>query len=147
MRVFFAGALTNLKDYKKTEAFYLRLADAVKDCGHDYFWAFLNGTDPNIERTHTPQYVYDTDTGSLKTSDLMVAYIGEPSTGVGVEIEYANTHNIPVVILYEKDNWTSRMARGCPSVKKEIVFTSEEDACAQLKEYLINLIKTKTSVQ
>jgi len=116
MKIFFAGPLTNLKDYKKTEAFYLQLAGVVKECGHDYFWAFLNGTDPNVERDHTPQYVYETDTGNLKTSNLMIAYIGEPSTGVGVEIEYANTHNIPV-------------------------FSSQDDACTQLKEYLVHFVK------
>lgn len=139
MRIFFAGALTNLKDYKKTEAFYVKLAKVVQECGFEYFWAFLNGTDPNIERVHTPKEVYKKDTDNLAISDLMVAYIGKPSLGTGVEIEYANTHHIPVVVLYEKDNWTSRMARGCPSVKKEIVFTSEEDACSQLKAYLTSL--------
>lgn len=136
MRIFFAGPLTNLKSYRKTESFYTRIANVAKKRGFEYFWAFLKGTDPNKERKIPAKEVYRRDTKELAKSDIMVAYIGEPSTGTGVEIEYANRHHIPVVVLYEKGNWTSRMARGCPAVKKEIVFTSEKDALTQFDSLL-----------
>lgn len=139
MRIFFAGPLTNLKDYKKTEAFYTKLATVAKNRGFDFFLAFLNGTDPNKEHEISAQEVYKRDTDQLAKSDIMIAYIGEPSTGTGVEIEYANTHKIPVVVLYEKRNWTSRMARGCPSVTKEIIFSSEDDAIRQFDTLLSTL--------
>lgn len=139
MKIFFAGPLTTLKNYKKTRRFYQKLARTAKECGYDYFWAFLCGTDPNRERKIPAHEVYKRDTKELLKSDIMVAYIGEPSTGTGVEIEFAKTHNKPVVLLYEKRNWTSRMARGCPSVKKEIIFSSQRHACIQFKSYLQKL--------
>jgi hypothetical protein len=71
----------------------------------------------------------------------MVAYMGEPSTGTGIEIEYAKTHNIPVYILYEKGKRISRMLRGCPAVKKEIVFTDFDDAVRQFDAFLKTIKK------
>jgi nucleoside 2-deoxyribosyltransferase len=139
MRIFFAGTLTNLKNPVTTKAFYHRLAEVARANGFDYFWAFLNGTDPILNPDVSPKQVYQIDTKQLSDSDIMVAYMGEPSTGTGIEIEYAKTHNIPVYILYEKGRQISRMLQGCPAVKKEIVFTSEKDALTQFDTLLRQL--------
>jgi len=139
MRIFFAGPLTDLKDPEKTKAFYRRLADVAHAHGFAYFWAFLSGTDPVLNPRVHPSRVYQADIQQLSHCDFMVAYMGEPSTGTGIEIEYANTHAIPVYILYEKGKRISRMLRGCPAVKKEIVFTSPEDALKQFDTLLSQL--------
>ncbi len=136
MRIFFAGPLTDLKNPVKTKAFYRRLAAVAQKNGFDYFWAFLKGTDPIKNPDVSPTEVYKIDTHQLTHSDLMVAYMGEPSTGTGIEIEYAHRQNIPVYILYEKGKRISRMLRGCPAVKKELIFTSEEDALKQFDTLL-----------
>lgn len=142
MRIFFAGPLTDLKNPEETKAFYRRLADTARANRFEYFWAFLNGTDPVLNPNVTPHEVYSVDTKQLSQSDLMVAYMGEPSTGTGIEIEYANTHNIPVYILYEKGKRVSRMLRGCPAVKKEIVFTDADDAILQF-DMLLKTLKIR----
>lgn len=139
MRIFFAGPLTDLKNPDKTKAFYIKLAEVAKTNGFDFFWAFQNGTDPNVERIISAKEVYTRDSKELLKSDLMVAYIGEPSLGVGVEVEIAHTHNIPVYVLYEKGRWTSRMLRGCPAVKKELVYFNESDALSQFASLLKSL--------
>ncbi|MBU1327076.1 nucleoside 2-deoxyribosyltransferase [Patescibacteria group bacterium] len=136
MRIFFAGPLTDLKNPDQIKAFYVKLADMVRSNGLDFFWAFLNGTDPVKNPEVTPQYVYDVDTKELSKSDIMVAYVGEPSTGTGIEIEFAKNHNIPVFLLYEKGKRISRMLRGCPAVSREIIFESEKDALKKLESAL-----------
>lgn len=146
MRIFFAGPLTDLKNPNKTKGFYLKLARIAQKTGFDYFWAFQHGTDPNVERKISAQEVYKRDSTQLLKSNIMVAYIGEPSPGVGVEVEIAHTHDIPVCILYEKDRWTSRMLRGCPSIRKEIVFTSEKDCLEQFQKFLQDLQKDPESL-
>jgi nucleoside 2-deoxyribosyltransferase len=136
MRIFFAGPLTDLKNPDETKAFYVQMAKTAETLGYDYFWAFLNGTDP-VKNPDVPSTeVYRRDIDQLDKSDLMVAYMGEPSTGTGIEIEHAHVTNKPVVILYESDRHVSRMLRGCPAIKKEIVFSSHTDAIEQLKAYL-----------
>lgn len=139
MKIFFAGPLTNLADPEKTKMFYVKLAELVKNLGHTSFWAFLSGTDPVKNPDVEPDDVYRQDTDALDDSDLMIAYMGEPSTGTGIEIEHAYHTNKPVIILYEKGKKISRMLRGCPAIKKEIIFESENDAMKQLKQHLSTL--------
>lgn len=144
MRIFFAGPLTDLKDPEGTKAFYLKLAGVAQKNGVDYFWAFLNGTDPVKNPEVTPDDVYRRDITELEKSDIMVAYVGEPSTGTGLEIEHAYFKHIPVYLLYEKGKRISRMLRGCPAVKKEIVFADETDALRQFKALLKTLCNPAT---
>lgn len=139
MRIFFAGPLTDLKNPKATKAFYVKLAEVAKANGFDYFWAFLNGTDPVKNPDVTPHGVYHRDIAELEKSDRMVAYVGEPSTGTGLEIEHAYVKGIPVYLLYEKGKRISRMLLGCPAVKKELVFTDESDALSQFAALLKSL--------
>lgn len=141
MRIFFAGPLTDLSNPETIKAFYRRLAQTAGSNGFDYFWAFLNGTDPVKNPDVLPIRVYQVDIRELSKSDIMVAYMGEPSTGTGIEIEYANEHGIPVYILYEQGRRISRMLRGCPAVKKEIVFRDFDDAVAQFDAFLKTIKK------
>ncbi len=139
MRIFFAGPLTDLPNPDQTKALYKKLAAATNAHGIDHYWAFLHGTDPIANPDVSPQEVYEKDTKELKKSNIMIAYVGAPSTGTGIEIEFAHTHNIPVYLLYEQGKQISRMLRGCPAVKGEIVFKNEEDALRQLDKLLMEL--------
>lgn len=139
MRIFFAGPLTELKHPEATKAFYVKLAEVARKNRFDYFWAFLNGTDPVKNPEVTAHDVYQRDIAQLEKSDLMVAYVGEPSTGTGLEIEHAYIKGIPVYLLYEEGERISRMLRGCPAVKKEIVFVDEADGLRQFKALLKTL--------
>lgn len=139
MRIFFAGPLTNLTSPDRTKAFYRQLEEVAKRHGCDYFWAFRHGTDPVANPGVTPRDVYERDIAELEKSDCLVAYVGEPSTGTGLEIEHARIKNIPVYLLYEKGKNISRMLRGCPAVKKELVFTDESDALSQFAALLKSL--------
>ena len=139
MRIFFAGPLTDLPHPEATKAFYVKLADVAQKNGFDYFWAFLSGTDPIKNPKVTSRDVYERDIAQLEKSDCLVAYVGEPSTGTGLEIEHARIKNIPVYLLYEKGKNISRMLLGCPSVKKEIAFTDESDALSHFTSLLQSL--------
>lgn len=141
MRIFFAGPLTDLRNPVKTKAFYKKLAAVTDQNNVAYFWAFLNGTDPIANPNVPSGKVYEVDKMQLEQSNVMVAYVGEPSTGTGIEIEIAKNKGIPVYILYQKGQRVSRMLRGCPAVKKEIVFENEEDGLAQFDALLKELTR------
>lgn len=139
MRIFFGGPLTDLTDKEKTKAFYRQLAVVARDNGFDSYWAFLNGTDPELNPDVSPPEVFAKDLEELAKSDLMVAYLGEPSTGTGQEIEFARTKNIPVYLLYERTVRMTRMVLGSPNVKGSIVFSDEADALRQFQQFLRTL--------
>jgi hypothetical protein len=70
---------------------------------------------------------------------LVIAYLGFPSFGVGMELAYAEINNIPLILLYERGKNISRFPRGIPTVISEIQFNSYEDALAQLRSILEQL--------
>jgi len=139
MRIFFGGPLTNLANPEKAKEFYVRMAQVARKNGVESFWAFLNGTDP-VKNPEVPSNtVYTTDLEELEKSDVMIAYVGEPTTGTGQEIQYAKDHGIPVYLLYEKDKQVSRMIFGSPNIKGSIAYASEDDALRQLDELIQGL--------
>lgn len=144
MKIFISGPLTNLADPEKTKAFYDKIAEMIKANDCEYFLAFRNGTDPVANPEVAPHDVYVRDLGGLKDANIMIAYLGEPSTGTGMEIQYAFEHNIPVYALYKSGDNVSRMVRGCPIIKMEIVYGDEEDALRQL-EHLLKQLKNQYS--
>lgn len=143
MKIFFSGPLTNLTNPDETKAFYEKLDAVAKTAGCETFWAYKNGTDPIKNPEVSPAEVYQRDIKALESADIMISYITEPSTGTGIEIEHADEVGKPVVLIYKQGTRVSRMLRGCPAVKKEIIYTDEENACNQLAEFLSQW-KTKT---
>lgn len=141
MRVFFGGPLTDLKDPEKIKPFYKKMADVATANNWECYWAFLRGTDPEENPDVPASRVYQIDTYELEKSDVMVAYVGEPSTGTGIEIEYARTHNIPVYLMFEESKRISRMLRGSPIIRGEIIFAGEEEALEKLDLLLKKLTR------
>jgi nucleoside 2-deoxyribosyltransferase len=146
MRIFFGGPLTDLKNPEETKNFYIKMSYVAQENGFDYFWAFLNGTDP-VKNPDVPSaQVYQTDLAELQKSDLMIVYLGEPTTGTGQEIEYAREHNIPVYLMYEKGKHITRMVLGSPNIKGSIEFEDADDALNQLGDLLKHLSHSQTEV-
>lgn len=117
------------------------MAEIAKENGVECFWAFLHGTDPQEDPNVPASKVYISDLEALAASDVMIVYLGEPTTGTGQEMEYAKEHGIPIYMMYEKGKFISRMAKGSPNVKGSIVFTSEKDALIKLDILLDGLKK------
>ena len=142
MRIFFGGPLTDLQNPDKTKEFYTQLGTIASHCGYEYYWAFQRGTDPEENPNVGPDRVFQIDTYELEKSDLMIAYVGEPSTGTGIEIEYARERNIPVYLLFEKGKRISRMLIGAPNIKGTVEYVDENDAYVQLQS-LLEQLKTQ----
>jgi 2'-deoxynucleoside 5'-phosphate N-hydrolase len=132
MRIFFAGPLTNLPNPEETKTFYKDMKKVATANGFESFWAFLSGTDPVKNPSVDPEFIYYKDLKELENSNLMIAYVGEPSAGTGQELEYAKEHDIPAYLVFEKAKPVSRMIVGNPTVKGTIEFTDYSDALSQL---------------
>lgn len=144
MRIFFAGPLTGLTKPEETKEFYKKMKDVAVANGFDAFWAFLSGTDPVKNPNVDPEYIYYKDLKELEESNLMIAYVGELSTGTGQELEYAKEHDIPAYLVFEKGCKVSRMVLGNPTVKGTIEFTCYDDALSQL-DILLKSINARLS--
>lgn len=78
--------------------------------------------DPGVHDYIRPEQIYQKNRDIIRTSDLLIAYVGIVSAGVAIEIEIANSFRVPVVLLYESSSYnkTSRMVLGCRMAKHQI---------------------------
>lgn len=135
-QVYLSGALTGLASPEEYRTFYEALAGVCAEAGIKVYIPHL-ATDPVKNPGLSPRDVYELDRSQVLAADLVVAYAGFPSLGVGMELEIANQAGIPVVLLAESEAPLSRMARGCPAVIGEIRFASREEALEGLRSWLM----------
>jgi hypothetical protein len=116
-----SGALTSLEDGARTRLFYELLAEVVESAG---LRAYLphRVTDPVTAPNLDPRAVYDIDRAHVTGSRVVVAYGGIPSFGVGIEVELAREHGIPVILVVERDRTVSRLLLGNPAVVEVVRF-------------------------
>ncbi len=135
MKAYVSGALTGIETLTGLKPFYEAIGKLCKQYNIDAYVPHLN-TDPIKNPLLTAQDVYQLDSSKVIESDLVIAYVGVPSLGVGQEIEIAREHHIPVVLLMEDKVKISRMARGSPAVITEIRFSDYTDGLNKLSEWL-----------
>jgi hypothetical protein len=85
---------------------------------------FVFPHDNNHEPANTPEL--------LKTYDLMIAEVSFPSTGLGIELGWADLLNVPTIFIYKKG---SKISGSLKVMKgKFIEYINEEDLVEKLKE-------------
>lgn len=94
-----------------------------------------------IPHQHTdpikPGKVYQTDYRKIIESSLLVAYVGEPSLGVGQEIQIAAFHQIPILLIFEKEAKVSRMTLETPGVKQTFKFETFKNLKEWVRQFMI----------
>lgn len=135
--IYISGALTGIESPEKIKNFYESIGSLCQKLGFQSYVPHLN-TDPIANPDITPQEVYQTDRHQVINADLIIAYLGIPSFGVGMELAFAALENIPVILLYEKGKTISRFPRGISTKIAEIQFTNYDNALEQLAETLIH---------
>lgn len=133
--IYISGALTGIEKPAEIKAFYEAIGLLCQEIGFQAYVPHLT-TDPTNNPDVSPRQVFETDKLQVSSSDLVIAYLGIPSFGVGMELAYAEINNIPLILLYERGKNISRFPRGTPTVISEIQFSSYEDALARLRTIL-----------
>lgn len=134
-KLYISGALTGIENSAATKGFYEAIGSLCQEMGFQAYIPHLN-TDPINNPDVSPSQVFEVDKHQVSTSDLVIAYLGYPSFGAGMELAYAETNSIPIILLYERGKYVSRFPRGIPTVVSEIQFNDYEDALIQLKSFL-----------
>lgn len=116
-----SGALTALEEGASMRLFYELLAEVVESVG---LRAYLpHRVSDGVAAAHLePRAVYDIDRAHVTSARVVVAYAGIPSFGVGIEVELAREHAVPVVLVVERDRTISRLLLGNPAVVEVVRF-------------------------
>src|SRR6266404_7612865 len=118
---YISGALTALDDAPRTKLFYEVLAEIAEAAG---LRAYLphRVSDPVVAANLDPRTVYEIDRAHVTSAAVLIAYAGIPSFGVGIELERAREHAVPVIIVAERDRPISRLLLGNPAVVEVVKF-------------------------
>src|SRR5213596_1635293 len=119
---YISGALTALDDAPRTKLFYEVLAEAAG------LRAYLphRVSDPVAAAHLDPRAVYEIDRAHVTGAAVVIAYAGIPSFGVGIEVELAREHAVPVIVVAERDRPISRLLLGNPAVVEVVKFADLE---------------------
>ena len=122
---YISGALTALDDAPRTKLFYELLAEIAAAAG---LRAYLphRVSDPVVAADLDPRAVYEIDRAHVTGAAVVIAYAGIPSFGVGIEVELAREHGVPVIIVAERDRPISRLLLGNPAVVEVVKFADLE---------------------
>lgn len=122
--IYVSGALSGLGalEFERVTAIYDLIADCAGEAGVVAYRPHRSRTAPG--RLIKPSTVWSTDFRRVTQADLLVAYVGLPSFGVGAEIEMARTAGVPVILVCETDRVArlSRLVLGSPAIRDVIPF-------------------------
>lgn len=141
---YISGSLTVISTHQKEELenLYEDIAALVGRLGGFAYLPHRGGTDPVRNPDITFSDVYETDMAAVAKakSGAVIAYVGEPAIGTGMELQEAARLGIPVILLAEKGRKVTRLAKGIPTLKAMVLFDSPQEALAQLEPVIKEIL-------
>jgi hypothetical protein len=136
---YICGALTELSlDYRDAvKEFYVRLGDVCEEIlgvrgfvPHEHY-------DPIKNADIEDALVYEAERHTVtRQTTLLIVYAIEPSWGAGIEVGWANEHEVPIVVLVPKPKKVSRLLTGGRMVQEVLQVFDEKHAELCLKAFL-----------
>ncbi len=112
MKVYFACSISG---GRKDEKAYQYLVGVMLGMGIDVPTAHIAETGiEEIDDQKAPLEIYQRDVNWIQDSDILVAEVSTPSHGVGYEIGYALSLDMPVLCLYKEGIVVTKMISGNP---------------------------------
>lgn len=99
-KIYFAGSI---RGGRVDASLYQRMIDYIKQAD-TVLTEHIGKTNMSLkaQTKAIDIHIYERDTEWLRQSDMVIAECTCPSLGVGYELAYAEAHNIPVYIFYDK---------------------------------------------
>ena len=139
MRAYISGALLNAACLDDARRLYERLAEACALAGCAAYVPHQHADpvrDPHLSNAEVARR----DLAEVRVADVLVAYVGEPSLGVGAEVAIALAGGKQVWLVAESDRKVSRFLLGLaelyPSQSQVCRYTSIDDAMAWITKEL-----------
>jgi len=130
---YISGPLQAADDLSKARVFYELLAEICWDCGWEPYLPHQQ-TDPVHHADASARSVFARDLGAVSAADLIVAYVGAPSSGVGAELGIAHERQIPVIGICGLEGVASRFIEGLldSSTSARLLRYRDEEDCRKL---------------
>jgi hypothetical protein len=147
------AALTEVpkEDQPWVKAFYTSIADVFEDIIGIRAFVPHEHCDPIKHAQFTPAEVYAAEHKKVceDTSILVVAALF-PTWSGGMEVQMANEHDVPIVLLVEKQKLEtvglSRLLRGSPKISTTIIYDDQADCLDRLAKFLQGRLAFKSTL-
>jgi len=131
-KIYISGALTIIIEDLDIKSIYEKLALVCQNKNYITYVPHLGGTDPINNSQVAPNNVWEKDHLEVSTSDIIIAYVGQPSLGVGSELEIARVTNSKIVLWWFKGERVSRLPKGNPAVIAQVEVENKDDLCQKI---------------
>lgn len=132
MKVYISEPLTGCSERKV----FNQIKKICESFGYSVFLPHLN-TDPLIDPDNpSAEEVWKNDHNEVTSSDLLIAYVGKPSLGVGSELEMARQAGVKIILWWFEGEKVSRLVKGNPAVTHQIIAKECDDLLKKLEKFL-----------
>ncbi|MAF25426.1 hypothetical protein CL634_07620 [bacterium] len=140
LQPYVCSALTELSEKEKTifKRFLSQIGDVCEELTgvrafvpHEHF-------DPDIHPHFTPTQVDEAERNQVCcNTSLLIVVAYAPSWGGGIEVEMANNHGVPGILIGAQEKFearlVSRLLRGNPAIKEEVPYETFDHAIELLR--------------
>jgi len=131
-KIYVSGALMAAANLDEARSKYEECASVLRNAGYAPYLPHRS-TDPELMAEIAGVDVFDRDAKELMTSDAVVAFLDEPSLGVGAELAMCVAQGIPVVALMRPEARVSRFVFGMLESSDAVMVVTYRDM-AELRD-------------
>jgi hypothetical protein len=135
-KIYISGVLLIQSGRREMRRVYEKIGAVCSNFCNSVYIPHLNGTDPVKDHDVSAKIVWKTDHREVASSDLVIAYVGQPSLGTGAELEIARMAASDIILWHYKGEKVSRMALGNPNVKETLEVKDDADLTETLAKVL-----------
>jgi nucleoside 2-deoxyribosyltransferase len=84
----------------------------------------------------SPKEIFERDYSQIKSCDLIIADVSEPSHGVGIEIGFSYCLGLKRILLFEKGKKVTKLAQGMPNTIL-VEYSNIDDMKSKLKQAIL----------
>lgn len=142
LKAYISGALSSAPGKVRLEILYDKIGELCEKKGIS---AFIPLRDANFNKIpgYSHKKLYESNMEKIKETDLLIAYVGLPSIGVGMEVQEAKTLGKDVILMTESGLPISKPLMGCPAVVELICFKDFESGLKLLDTALDRWLSEK----
>ena len=140
MLAYISGALLNAANLDESRKLYEGFADACRAAGWEAYVPHQHA-DPVRDAGLANRVVAERDLAQVHVADALIAYVGEPSLGVGAEVAIALAAGKRVLVIAERQRKVSRFLLGLAELSPNLAEVCRYETAAEAEAWITGRLR------